>query len=76
MEKTEKVEELDRDLFPRVKLLFVRARFNDLTSTLIAAPISRPIDCATNDVRMHMFKYMRKRSVSSGCDVMKYTIIT
>lgn len=47
-----------------------------ITSTLIAAPISRPMDCATSDVSMHIFKYIRNRSVSNGCDVMKYTIIT
>lgn len=54
----------------------MRFFYIDITSTLIAAPINRPIDCATSDVSIHIFKYIRKRSVSNGCDVIKYTIIT
>lgn len=43
----------------------------NLTSTSIAAPISKPIDWATNDTKMQMLRYIKNLSGSKGCDVMK-----
>lgn len=47
-----------------------------VTSTLIADPITKPIDWETNAVNIHIVKYIMNLFVSNGCDVMKYTIMT
>lgn len=51
-------------------------RNGSVTSTLIADPITKPIDWETNAVNIHIVKYIMNLFVSNGCDVMKYTIMT
>ena len=44
--------------------------------TFIAAPTTRPTDCATNEINKHALRNILNRMPSVGWLVRKYTIVT